>query len=361
MWIPPRGVALPSSELRVPSLLVLVDGEPIRGAMSAHISSTNHFGADRFRVTLALNVDPRKGAAFWGSVRDVSLEIQAAFSGHSTGLIEGLIDRVEVDPIQKMVRLEGRDRTALLIEARTQESFSNQTSSEIAETLAGRHGLAADVVPTTTPAGRYWQIDHDRVTLNQFCRATTEWDLLIGLAGREGYDVWVSGNTLHFRPSGKVATVAAVLRPALSTLGPATVIDLRLERSLTLARDIEVVVKSWNSRLGRSYEQTARAKRAGRRELRVQRYVYVIPDLTPDAALQLAQRKLAELTRHERVVVADMPGNLTLDPRDMVRVEGTGSEFDQDYFVDTIDRIFDPLGFRQTVRARNISPGVEVE
>ena len=31
-------------------------------------------------------------------------------------------------------------------------------------------------------------------------RATTEWDLLATLAGWEGFDVWVSGTTLHFRP-----------------------------------------------------------------------------------------------------------------------------------------------------------------
>ena len=38
------------------------------------------------------------------------------------------------------------------------------------------------VTATTTPAGRYYQADHDKVTGGQFSRATTEWDLLCELA-----------------------------------------------------------------------------------------------------------------------------------------------------------------------------------
>lgn len=352
---------MPLSEARAPSLLVLVDGAPVRGAFAAQVTGTNHYGADRFRVSLALSADPAMGAAFWAGSGDLALEVRAAVDGRSASLVEGLIDRIDLDPVQGVARLEGRDRTALLIEARTQETFANRTSSEIATLLAGRHGLAADVAPTSTPVGRYWQLEHDRLTLNQFSRAVTEWDLLIGLAGREGFDVWVTGSTLHFRPAAAIAVIGAVLRPVWTANGPATVTDLRLDRSLTLARDIEVVVKSWNSRLGRGFEQTARASRGNQRGGRVQRYVYIVPDLTLDAALQLAQQRLTELTRHERVVVADMPGDVTLDARDMVRVEGTGSAFDQDYFVDTIERSFNPRGFRQTVRGRNISPGVEVQ
>jgi phage protein D len=303
------------------------------------------------------------GAALWADATDLTLEVRVEVGGVMTSLIEGLGDRVTVDPMRGIVEVQGRDRTSLLIEARTQETFANLTSSEIATTLAARHELAADVAPTSTPVGRYWQLEHDRTTLNQFCRASTEWDLLIGLAGRESFDVWVTGDTLHFRPPpGGVATIGAVLRPVATFLGLATVSDLRLERSLTLAGDIEVVVKSWSSRLARGFVQTARASRGSKAGGgRPQRYVYILPDLTPDAASQIAQQRLRELTRHERVVVADMPGDVTLDPRAMVRVEGTGSAFDQDYFIDTIERSLDARGFHQTVRARNISPGVEVQ
>ncbi len=157
--------------------------------------------------------------------------------------------------MQGVIRAEGRDLTAALIEARTQETFANRTASEIAQLFAGRHNLAAEVTETRTPVGRYYQDEHDRITLDQFSRATTEWDLLVFLAQQEGFDVFVSGTTLYFQPPAG-ADVAL-------TLSPDTVLDLRLERSLTLARDIEVTVKSWNSRQQSAFTQTARARGRG--------------------------------------------------------------------------------------------------
>ena len=252
--------------------------------------------------------------------------------------------------MRRLVFLSGRDLTARLIEARTQESFSNRTASEIATLLAGRRGLSADVTATTTPVGRYWQLQRDRITLDQFSRATTEWDLLVTLAGLEGFDVWVAGSTLHFRPR-QAAALGPVLRPS-------DLAGLRLERALTLARDIEVVVKSWNSRQQQAFIRTARRRRGGARSGDIQRYVYVVPNLTPDDALKLAQQRLAELTRHERVVIAEMPGELTLAPRMKIRLENTLTDFDQDYWIDEIDRTLHiSRGFTQTLRARNASSG----
>ena len=47
---------------------------------------------------------------------------------------------------------------------------------------------------------------------------------------------------------------------------------------------------------------------------------------------------LAELTRHERVVIATMPGDLRITPRSMIVLAGTSTAFDQSYFVDEIER-----------------------
>ena len=253
-----------SSAARAPRLLVLANGMPIRGALSARVTNTNHYGADRFNVSLSLAADPAMAAAFWGGLGECALDVQVGFAGAGfASLVQGLVDSVVVDAVAGVAHLEGRDRTAALIEARTEETFANHTSSEIATLLAMRHGLLADVQPTTTPVGRYWQLEHDHITLDQFCRASTEWDLLVGLAGRESFDVWVRGETLHFRPPQSTAMPGAVLRPRDTASGPANVTALRLERSLTLARDIEVIVKSWNSKLAKGFTQTARASRGG--------------------------------------------------------------------------------------------------
>jgi hypothetical protein len=63
------------------------------------------------------------------------------------------------------------------------------------------------------------------------------------------------------------------------------------------------------------------------------------------------------LTRHERVLQATMPGELTLSPRSLLTLTGTGTAFDQTYFVDTIERSINfESGFIQHIRAKNSSP-----
>lgn len=141
-------------------------------------------------------------------------------------------------------------------------------------------------------------------------------------------------------------------------------IDIKLERSLTLAGDIEVVIKSWNSRQNSAFAQQARASGRGgaqRSGTTPQCYVFVQPNLTPDEALKFAQQRLTELTRHERTIRISMPGDLSLSPRSMIALEGTGTEFDQPYYVDVIERrLRQNGGLTQFVMAKNSSPRTEI-
>ena len=337
--------------VRHPRLRLVANGAIVPGAFEAEVLSNNHYAADRFRVGLALSADPARGAGWWADNDDLLVEIEVSLGGDYVSLLRGAVDTVEIDPVCQVVRLEGRDLSAALIESRTQETFANQTSSEIAALLATRHGLDADVQATTTLVGRYWQLEHDRLVLGGFARATTEWDLLVSLAEYEGFDVWVHGTALHFRAPDPPPP------PVLLPAGGLTA--LHLERSLTLARDIEVTVKSWNSRNANAYMQTARSRQGNRSASKIQRYVYIMPNLTPDEALKLAQRRLAELTLYERVIVAEMPGELSLWPRQQVLLQGSGTAFDGGYRVDSVERRIDSRhGFTQSLRARNIASGV---
>ena len=250
---------------------------------------------------------------------------------------------MEIDPLGDAVRLTGRDLSAQLIEAHAQGTFANQTSSDVATMLAGRHGLSADVQPTATPVGRYWELEHDSLVLDGFARATTEWDLLVTLAQFEGFSVWVQGTTLHFRATDTQVSPTVLPVTALSAL--------HLERLLTLAHGIAVSVKSWHSRAAQCTVQTASATQANAAP---QTYVYLAPNLTPDRALRLAQQRLAELTQHERVIVAEMPGELSLMPGQQILLEGSGSAFDRTYVINSVERRLEvSQGFTQSLRARS--------
>ncbi len=347
--------ALPPSSLRAPSLAVLANGAPLGGVEEARIISVSNFGADRFHLRAALSaVDP----AAW-QADGIDIEILVGLGGGWVSLLKGTVDTVDADPLRFTLQLTGRDYTAAFIEASTQESFQNQTSSDIATSLAGRHGLSASVTATTTPVGRYYEIEHDSITLNQFSRATSEWDLLCFLARQEGFDLYVEGATLYFQPPSGPAVTPVSLRPLDCE-------DLSLHRSLTLARDIEVTVKSWNSRQQNAFTQTARVKRGAAAgvargpSVQPQRYIIVRPNLSPDQALQLAQTLLADISQHERVVTITMPGELAITPRTPIALAGTGTDFDQTYSIAEIERAVSfERGFTQRIRARNTTPAAE--
>jgi len=353
-----RGVVLLTSDnnavWRAPRLRVFANGCLISGAIEAEIISNNYYGADRFSVSLALDRDPSYHAAqFWASTESIMIEVQFSLDDGAsfTSLVQGTVDNVSMDPVLGFVNLDGRDLAASLIDARTQETFTNQTSSEIAILLAERHNLAPKVSQTTAPVGRYYQNEHDQITLDQFSCSTTEWDLLVFLARQEGFDVFVDGRVLYFQPLTDVADIALILRPS-------DVVGIRLGRALTLARSIQVVVKSWNSRQNTAFVQKAMASGSGGpTALEPQSYVFIKPNLAPTDALKFAQKRLAELVRHERTVEIEMPGELALTSRSVIALDGTGTDFDQVYRVDAIERRLHPdRGMTQCVRATNSSP-----
>lgn len=330
---------------------MIANGHVVSGALAAEVVSNNYYAADSFNVSIALAAASGLETSFWSDESEIAIEIQFSIdNGMSyTSLLYGTVDSVSVDPVIGLVSITGRDLTASLIAARTQETFANRTSSEIATLLASRHSLNPQVARTTTPVGRYYQSEHDSLTLNQFTRATTEWDLLVFLARQENFDVFVQGHELYFQPSTTLNNVTLSIRPT-------DVTGLRLGRSLLLAQDIEVVVKSWNSRQNLACIQRATTTASGSTAfVPPQSYVYVKPNLTPQDASKFANQRLAELTRHARTVEIRMPGELTLTPRGIIALEGTGTSFDQTYYVDAIERRLDGRGFIQRVRGRSAS------
>ena len=358
--------------VRAPRLRLLVGGVVVQGVTEAFVAANNHYAADRFTISIALGADPVATASFWGGQDFFLIDLQAGFAPATSplgatawvSLIQGAVDSVQIDALRQTVFLQGRDLTAVFIESRIQQSFANQTASDIATTLAANHNLQAVVTPTTTPVGRYYNNEHDRITLDQFSRATTKWNLLVWLAEREGFDVFVQGTTLYFQPPTQTSLPALTLSANPDSAGGANAIDIVMERALTLAGDIAVTVKSWSSRQGSAFTQTVTASGVSglaSQGARPQSYVFVRPNPPPDEAPRYATAKAQELTLHERVVIARLPGELMLTPRDMIAITGTGTAFDQLYYIDTIERDirFDG-GFTERIRAKKHLAGPAV-
>lgn len=356
--------------VNAPRLRILAGKTAIDGAQSFTITSTNNRQADRFNAQFALLPGSAFSADWWSSQGRVRLTLQAGMADPTAGisgwttLLVGDCDTVDIEMGTGLVHVAGRDLTALLIDQKLAQTYQNQTASQVATMLANAVGLTPNVAATTTLIGRYYRADHTNTALGQFTEASAQWDLLVYLADQEGFDVWVEGTTLNFQPPPAKPTMVNLpyVRGDIPQFGGTS---LTLSRAMTLAKDVEVQVRSWNSQQKNSFTVTVRGSIKTNEGAVVklgppQTYLFVKPDLTRAQAQVYAQQKLAEISRHERTVSAQMPGDLTTSARDMVSLTGTGTAFDQAYYIDTLERSLDlQSGFVQTLTLKNHSPQTE--
>ncbi len=135
-----RGAALPCNSYRTPVRHRACRGRSAPGVMdvdilaNAHLLPTASASALRWRRPTSPRCSSR--ALCWTS--------SSRSAATRSSLLQGEADSVSIDPINNTAEIDGRDLTARLLDARTQETFANQTASEIANTLAARHGLTPD-------------------------------------------------------------------------------------------------------------------------------------------------------------------------------------------------------------------------
>jgi len=339
---------------RQPRGLVKINGEVVPGWISWEVNNNTFYQADTFRCRFALSsMPPDKGAAWWASQKEIFVEVLSGFpvdpewfdASELDSLIYGKVDDVTYDPV----------------DAKTTEKFQNLTSSQIAELLAKRHGLTPVVVATKTKAGKYYEIDHARLTDER-----SEWDLLTYLAHEERYVVYLKGKELHFEPQPEESQNPYVLRwePPVEDRGFPIFNgkSISFSRNLTVAKGVVVTVRSWNAKNKKAFSVTysthkAKGTAPGKASPPAQNYYFTIPGLTPEQALQRAQAKHREITQHEMRLSFSMPADNVLQTTDIIRVEGTDSPFDQTYYPESINRAMSLSdGYTMTGSAKNVSP-----
>jgi hypothetical protein len=337
---------------RQPRARALTGGHEIPGLMSFSVSNNSYHQSDSFTAKFATSAGVFD-AQWWGSQTETLLDIGASLDDGNTwkSLILGQVDKTQLDPINRTITVSGRDLTARFIDQKTRKTFQNQTSSQIVEELAGGHGMTADVTSTDTPVGRFYSADHTRMTLNSLSETTSEWDLLTFLSEQEGYDCWVTGTTIHFHPS--TPPNSDPYDVVIGDNGQSNAVGIMLERSQALAKDIVVAVRSWNSKQRRGF--TAWNPGQPTSNTKAQEFSFVRPNLTGDQAQDLANRIRADLSQQERLGTFNLIPDLVLDPRNLLRLRGTNSSWDQTYFIDSVTRTMSFNRFDMSVHVKNHS------
>lgn len=350
-----------TSQLRQPRSIVKVNGTTITGLKGWSWDGNTMFQADTFGVAFAVGALPAGYGADWFS-KQTTIDVEI-FLGYPQdpanfdpseleSLFQGRVDEACVSWDGVTLKLTGRDRTADFLDSKTSAKYPNQTASQIATKLAQNHGLTPVVTTTSTKVGLYYKQDNVRLQDDR-----TEWDLLTWLAREEQFVVYVKGAELHFepKPTGS-ATYSVTCVPGANGQTPsANLVRLETTRVLTVARDIAVNVRSWNSKQKKAFTRKAVRNKSGS-SATIQQYTYTIAGLTPDQAQQRANQILAELSRHEMRLSMSGPADDLLGKADVIGLTGTGTAFDQTYFPDSIARRFSISdGYAWRVEAKNHS------
>lgn len=334
--------------------------------VSADVDSNSFYSADTFTAVFALSAMPADTGtlAWWSAQVEIEFEASVGLMTDSVTtwetLVIGGIDRWNFHPARFEVSVEGRDYTAKLIDTKTSEKFANYTTSQVAELLAARRGLKPVVTKTTTSVGGITKYDHTHVNDER-----SEWDLLSYFAGIDGFQVYVTGNELHYEPAldPDKADQYLIRWAAPGTLAyPVANVsdDLSFERDLTISKGVTVQVRSWKG--GKAFTESfptnsAKGIRPGDAKSKRQVYSVVRSGLDRQAAQQLAQKLHKQITDHEMRMSGSMPGDNLLTPKTIIRVEGTQSAFDQLYYADSVRRsISFESGYSMSFTAKNHNP-----
>jgi hypothetical protein len=350
--------------LQAPAVRVLANGAPLVAIVDAQWSLPLGYQSGSFSFTKAFPSDDKNPPAWWCATgnKQIKIEIQVALDAAGfVSVFTGLADSHSYDPLTRVIQVQGRDGAAVFIDTRITDTYRNLTSSQVAQKIAAGHGLTAQVTATTTLIGRYYDADNDVTTAGSFSRAVSEWDLLCLLGQKEGFVPYVSGSVLYFQAAPSPPPVFTIwITEAAGGARSSNALTLKLERSLTMARDVTVSVKSWHSGKKASVVGSAVTKsKAPATDSTVppSNYVFYIPNLTHAQADAAAQRLAQDIAQHERVISFSVPGAV-LTPAHVISLAGTGTDYDGiQYFPDSISNSVSVNGgFVTSGSCKNYSP-----
>ncbi|NTF67979.1 phage late control D family protein [Rhizobium rhizogenes] len=333
---------------REPRAYIIVGGTSLN-CVSVDVSLSKTHKSDTFHAEIPFGSLPAEMDENWWSVQnDISVQVQFqadAFAG-PVQMFDGKVDQVGHDFTDRMLKIQGRDKSAALIDNKTTEKFNNQSADQIVKTIAGRRGISVDADTVPKKAGKLFQIDFAKVT-----HRLSEWTAINKIADESGMNAYMTGGVLYFKPIDETLPVLDVVYvpPTAASYANGNFMRLSTSRNLIIGRPVNVTVQSWNYKEKKAYQSTKSAPGTGDPLV----YNYQGAGLTGDQAEKLADKRLAENTSHELNFSLDMPGDPTVTPRFTMQLSGTGTAYDQQHEIMSIEHSMSQSGgYRMTISAK---------
>lgn len=407
------------SQVRKPQCRVTANGKALR-IVQAEVIQNGHQEADSFDVQMPL-FDPQAPYdwKWWAEQTDIEIEVLLGFADKDgqtsrwTSLVQGPVDSIAMSPLAygphsnlalrartevgrggqlphetgpahpygAVLQIRGRDYSGQLIDSEvSQEQVSgNLTSKDMLDNLVSQvPGLSLDISQLDDDSvGDLMNDAQGRLTLHR-----SAWDVISGIAEHEGARATVKGKQVKIAPvpadssdKGQAFAIYYYPEKQSSTGGGfepvrSNVMTLRMARALAVGRGVDHFVQAYDSATGRRPSRAVARVRSQQRESRSDgdkmnsnlTYTESQPGMSQAQARKHARAKGNHVSKFERDIEFQMPGDLTLTVDTPVTLTGTGTQFDQTYEVSQLTHFFDlTQGYRMECRCRNRSDDVQVQ
>jgi phage protein D len=340
-----------------PRAWVQINGSMVP-CMEARVSRKSKRASDTFECKIAIQAATKYAGLTVNDFADwqpnpVTVTMANAFDGSDQrDMITGQVDNPEIEWLTNTVTLSGRDLSASLTETKSNTSYVNQSLGNVVNQVAQNNGLTPAVQDDGTLAGLTAIQDSVHLVLNR-----SDWETMDDLADRAGYRWYVDGQSLYFEPATNNNGNFQVFYqpPTQEQIAQGNVIELTTHRNMSASRPTTVNVASLHSDDKQVYTAQAQSQGGSGQPMT---YTHHYNGRSQDQVNTLAQSRLKNATRHAMNVTVNMPGDLTCDVRQTLTLSGTGTIYDQDYDIDSVEfSIQFGDGFHMEIEAKSAVGG----
>ena len=326
-----------------PDFEVAINGQDLEAKEEAKVVEVTYDdhveGADLFTIRTGL-VDRLVGKLDWidDALFQVGNKVRVKMGYHGkslTTMIEGEITAVEASFTSRGAEalvLQGYDRHHRLRRGRKSRTFQQMTDWEIAQRIAGEHGLSLRGDPTRRK--------HEHIYQNNL----SDFDFLLQRARRIDYEVVIENTTLYFQRSGETRAKVTTLEwgnpgeDGLLSFAP---------RLSTINQIGEVIVRGWNpktkteivgrARLGDETTQMAGSSSGGQVATgafgSTRTVVVDHPVFSEAEAQELARARFNELSLGYLTGEGSCLGNPDIRAGKVIELKGLGQRLSGLYYV----------------------------
>jgi len=268
--------------------------------------------------------------------------------GMTGTLFTGEVDEAEFDFIGRVIRVNGRDKSAKLHENKTSEKWLNKQTTDIVQDLIGRVGLSGNIAASGIQAGKQLQQDYVKLSDN-----VSYAYVIHKLAELDNARWWVDPNgNFNYVPIGQPQGIYSIMINQDAQPISSDCIELRIRRNIQAGKTISTTVKSWHPKKMQVFQYQSNVEGNGGPV----NYNYHIPNLLQDHVTKHAQSLANEKARHELTVSATVVGDPSVQAGMGLQLSGSNF-FDQVFDIDTVTHDFGMGGHLTHITARSAGQG----